>query len=182
MFVHTAYLRAVYQGMVNVVAMVVAQGMNKVTVTIMSPAVAAAFVKDVAKAILKAIDIRAVQGYFSLSDRQARTLHIAAKFVRLLPESARWGSGLCLLGTDHLGSRLVVPRHGAAIFTDGSRRRPGASREARSDEPPVQSGKWLSLAAYSGRGSGGGCRLRLPSVRHPRVRMASMFNSWIELP
>lgn len=64
MFVYTAYSRAVYQGMINVVARVVAQGINKVTVTIMSPMVAAVFVKDVAKAILKAIDIRAVQGYF----------------------------------------------------------------------------------------------------------------------
>ena len=109
MFVFTACSRAVCQGMVNVVARVVAQGITAVTVTIMSLAVVAVFVKDVAKAILKAIDIRAVQGYFSLSDGQARTLHIAAKFVRLLPESARWGSGLCLLGTDHSGPRLVVP-------------------------------------------------------------------------
>ena len=70
--------------------------------------------KAICKAILKAIDIRAVQGYFSLSDGQARTLHIAAKFVRLLPESARWGSGLCLLDTDHSVPRWVVPRHGVA--------------------------------------------------------------------
>lgn len=33
--VYTAYSRAVYLGMVKVVAMVVAQGINKVTVTIM---------------------------------------------------------------------------------------------------------------------------------------------------
>jgi len=64
MFVYTAYSRAVYQGMVKVVAVVVAQGINKVTVTIMSPAVITVFVKDVAKAILKAIDIRAVQRAF----------------------------------------------------------------------------------------------------------------------
>ena len=64
MFVYTAYSRAVYQGMVKVVAVVVAQGINKVTVTIMSPTVSAVFVKDVAKAILKAIDIRAVQRVF----------------------------------------------------------------------------------------------------------------------
>jgi len=50
--------------MVKVVAVVVAQGINKVTVTIMSPAVITVFVKDVAKAILKAIDIRAVQRAF----------------------------------------------------------------------------------------------------------------------
>ncbi|EKT78439.1 hypothetical protein WSS_A32470 [Rhodococcus opacus M213] len=64
MFVYTAYLRAVYKGMVNVVAMVVAQGVNEVTVTVMSLAVVAVLVKDVAKAIVKAIDIRAVQRVF----------------------------------------------------------------------------------------------------------------------
>ncbi|WP_156517525.1 hypothetical protein [Rhodococcus sp. LB1] len=60
MFLYTAYSRAVYQGMDNVVAMVVAQGINKVTVRIMSPAVAAVF----AKAIPKAIDKRPVQSVF----------------------------------------------------------------------------------------------------------------------
>lgn len=52
MFVYTAYSRAVYLGI------------NKVTVTIMSPAVITVFVKDVAKAIFKAIGIRAVQRVF----------------------------------------------------------------------------------------------------------------------
>lgn len=64
MYVHTAYSRAVYQGMDNVVAMVVAQGISKVTVRIMSPAVAAVFAKDIAKAIPKAIDKRPVQSVF----------------------------------------------------------------------------------------------------------------------
>ncbi|WP_157174102.1 hypothetical protein [Rhodococcus sp. JVH1] len=64
MIVYTAYSRAVCKGMVNVVAMVVAQGINEVTVAVMSLVVVAAFVKDVAKAIVKAIDIRAVQRVF----------------------------------------------------------------------------------------------------------------------
>ena len=50
--------------MAKVVAMVVAQGIKKVTVTIMSPAVITVFVKGVAKAIPKAINIRAGQRVF----------------------------------------------------------------------------------------------------------------------